>query len=262
LDRKARFFDKLCGNFFLAGFLLSKLKIIPNKFLNQGINLLALVAYLGGYTTWYLAALFFPSQTRKRGTWYGFAEFKEQFQVTALLGSFATLLCIFNPTLIIPILCIYAVANIFWTFAEYHKYRNPPTYDPLYSTAAQANFMKYVILTTGISLLTAVCATISVIFPIAATATFVFSTLFTTSFSLLALLYMKRNMLDSFEPDSPEKKPLESSYKTIAKKTTSLSRPKPFAEQPLTESGYSHSWSKSPNPTTSSPAVEITNSFV
>ncbi|AHE67324.1 hypothetical protein [Legionella oakridgensis] len=214
MKKQAALLDKISGSFFLAGFIISKLKSIPILLLASILNLVSLAAYLIGYTAWFLATLFYPNHPRKREAWYGFAEFKDQYQAAAVIGTVATILCFLcplYPSLILPAVWLFAVSNLIWTIGEYHKYKKPPTHDEHYSSLRQETYLRYVLLTTAVSAITALAATLGFLFPPASMAVLLAS-IIGNGLTVIALYYWKKSTFDEFKPDGV----MPHSYATLA----------------------------------------------
>lgn len=212
MNKQATQLDNISGKLFLTGFFLSKLKSISGMVLSPILNIVSLVAYLFGYITWYLATLFYPDHPRKRDAWYGFTEFKEQYQAAAFLGTFASILCLVNPALILPAVWIFSLSSMVWMISEYHKYRNPPSYDQNFSSARQATYLRYVATTTAISLITAFSVSLAIALPVTAGASLLIGVVVGNALTILALYYWKRSLYDEFEPDNSI---LTGSHRTI-----------------------------------------------
>lgn len=137
--------------------------------LNEVLIIPLIVSWLIGYSTWYIGSLFYDKDhPRKKDSWYGFAEFKQQHQTSALLGLIATILCVVAPTLLIPIAWLFAISNTLWAIGAYHKKKMPDTDDPNYSSAKQNVFGYLTIAVTLLSFLTALEATALFFFPLSA----------------------------------------------------------------------------------------------
>lgn len=194
--------DKLSSYLFAIGLVTGKLKSLPFWVLQSILNVVSLIAYLVGYVTWFIASLFYPDHPRKRDSWYGFTEFKQQFQLSALLGTVATIMCFINPVLIIPAAWIYALSNSLWSIAEYHKRENPNRSDPLYSTAKQNYYFKYTLHITIISTITAAASTLALIFPPASFVILAASTTLCICSAIAGFYNWYKCMFGQFTPDS------------------------------------------------------------
>jgi hypothetical protein len=211
LNKHARLLDKISGNLFLAGFLFSKLRFIPIRPISMIINTISLSAYFIGYTSWYLATLLYPSHPRLKTSYFGFAEFKQQYQAAALLGTVATAISFMDSAVSLPATWLFALSSVMWTISEYHKYKNPPGYDLDYSSQRQAIYLRYVLVTMAISLLTSAATTVAVIFPAMATASLLTSVVLGNLLTVLALYYCKKSMDEHIKPDIK----IENSYNNI-----------------------------------------------
>lgn len=167
LSRVVSVLDKASGFFFILGFISSKMPEGPLPILAPAIKIFSIVCFLMGYSFWYLSSLIQKDAPRKRESWYGFFEFKLQFQMAALLGIIATALCIVVPSFTVPTAWLYAISNVIWSIGEYHKKNMPPAHDLSFSTKAQSIFCKYTVGMTFISICSAITATALIIAPLA-----------------------------------------------------------------------------------------------
>ncbi len=200
LKRATSILDSTSGYFFLTGFITARLKNIPIIVVSSAFNLVSLFAYLVGYVAWYLAALLYPDHPRKHNYWYGFAQFKEQYQIAALLGAIATIMCLMVPLLIIPTAWLYAVSNLIWSISEYHKKENPSLNDEQYSSTRQSLYLHYALLVTTSSILTAIAAT-TVLFPPAAFVVITATTIISVGLTMASLYYWGTCIFCDHPPD-------------------------------------------------------------
>ncbi len=201
MKKHVKTLDSISGKFFIAGFFTARLKLIPIVMLSSILNIVSLSAYLIGYMVWYTTAFFYPDHQRNREAWYGFAEFKEQTQAAALLGTVATAFCLITPALIIPAAWIYNISNILWSIGEYHKKAKPPTQDPLFSSVKQALYFRYSLLATCTSVLTSLAATIIFFFPIATLAVTITAGIIGVGLMAVAGYYWGKCFFGVFPPD-------------------------------------------------------------
>lgn len=201
MDSKIAVIDNLSGKFFLAGLFLSKLSLIPIRTVAPVISVLSLVSYLIGYSMWYAAAWFYPDSPRRRQTWYGFSQFKEQYQISALIGIFATLLCLINPSLALPAMGLFTLSTFIWFTCEIHRFYHPPIDDNNYSTERQKTYLHYVSITLSMSIITTLAVGFALLFPVLSTATLITSTIVTNSLLIVALYYWKKCIFDDFPKD-------------------------------------------------------------
>ena len=202
MNRNAATLDRISGRFFLAGFILYKLKNVPNLFIASLFNLVALSAYLIGYVAWFLATLYYPNHPRKADSWYGFAEFKDQYQLASVLGTVATVMCLAYPALVLPALWLFTVSNIIWCVAEYHKQHNPPAYDANYSSARQSIYIRYALLVTASSAITAIGISVSVSLPTLAYTALLVSSIVGGVLTIAAFYHFKQAVFDDFPQDN------------------------------------------------------------
>ncbi|MGC1182212.1 hypothetical protein [Legionella sp.] len=191
---KEKYWDDT-GNFFsFSGFILSKLQYIP--FTKAPIfGYISLAFYLIGYAAWCGYNFLRPEDQKQENKWYGFAKIKAQFLFSSLIGFTATVVsiaAIFIPFLYPSAAWLFLLANIFWAIGEYHKLKTPPNNDE--------NYFSYILTTTVISLVTAITATLSFVFPIAALPIFIFSLLIYISLGALALEFLLNSKFDDPKP--------------------------------------------------------------
>lgn len=167
MKKKRVLLDKLSGYLFLIGFLAAKLRAVPIVLLSVIFNYITFITYIVGYLFWYLAAIMYPSYPRKSDHWYGFAKFKEQYLLAAAIGLIASLLCAIMPSMVIPAAFLYVLSNVVWTISEFHKKNNPPNNEDNYSPTRQKFYIRYALLITMGSVLTAVSLVLFTIFPAA-----------------------------------------------------------------------------------------------
>ncbi len=197
--------DKISGYLFLAGFISTKLKNIPITIVAVALNIVSLFSYLIGYVAWYLAASLYPNYPRKNDTWYGFAEFKNQYQIAALLGTIAaitTIACILVPPLILPTAWLYTLSNLVWSISEHHKKENPPPDDEQYSGLRQALYLRYALLVTSSSALAAITTTATFLFPPAALIIITTSTIIGIGLTIASLYYWAKCAFGTYPPDN------------------------------------------------------------
>lgn len=174
------------------GIIFSKLRLLPFALFSVIANVISQMLYLGGYVLWFVASYLYPEHPRLKDQWYGFSQFKEQSRVSAALGTIASILSVialFYPVVIIPALWLFFASNVVWSISHYHKLRNPPDFETNYSENSQVNYMGYTILTTCVSLITAVCITISILFPLISFAVLTTSTILGLILTLYAVEY-------------------------------------------------------------------------
>lgn len=199
--RVASILDSISGYFFFAGLITSKLKTIPLMLLSPIFNLASLIAYLVGYVTWHIAALCYPHHPRKPKHWYSFAELKEQYQLAALIGTLATVLCFAFPPLIVPALWLYTISNILWSIAEYHKKEHPPAHDETFSSTKQALYVRYAVLVTIASIITTIAATAILFFPPMGFALLLGASIVGGTLTAIAFYYWGKSSFGKHQPD-------------------------------------------------------------
>ncbi|KTD63989.1 hypothetical protein [Legionella spiritensis] len=196
--------DKATSILFLGGFFFSKLQNTPLLLLSVLFNLISLSLYLTGYILWYIASHLYPNYPQKEECWYGFTQFKNQYKISAMLGTAAILLCLLAipfPLLMLPASLLFAVSNTIWCIAEYHKMKQPPSYDKDYSSEKQSVYMRYALLSTGISILTVTAAILSLCFPPVALPLMITTTIISFLLNLIAIDTWLACQLETYKPD-------------------------------------------------------------
>lgn len=177
---------------FFSAFVTSKLRQLPFALLSPILNALSITFNLLGYLVWCLATFMHPEQKPHQYEWYGFAQFKEQHRMAAvlgILGSVLSFVAIAYPVFLIPAVWLFLGSNIFWTISEYHKYKNPAIQDPDYSHKKQKNFLYYAGTMTAIGFVTALATTLSICFPITSLFVLIASGLICTGLGVLSFEY-------------------------------------------------------------------------
>ena len=212
MKNRTRILDSISAYLFLLGNITYRLRAMPFAIVSAIFNLVSLFAYLAGYIVWHVAALFYPGYPRHDQHWYGFAEFKEQYQIAALLGAVATIICLVFPPMVIPAALLYTLSNLIWTISEHHKKQNPPPDDSQYSSIKQAIYFKYSVLVTAGSALTAIASTVVFLFPPASFVVLTASTMIGLGLTVAALYYWGKSTFGHFQPDK-----VDHSYKKFSK---------------------------------------------
>lgn len=170
----AKKFDAMSGNLFIFGMVSGHIDIIdlppPGPI---AIQMISMIAYLIGYGLWFAASLLHHEYARAPDSWLGFTSFREQYQVSAIIGITASIIWFFFPAIIVPAAWLFLLSNLIWCISEHHKHVNPP---PEYNTPdtkphfviGQSLYCNYTTIVTIVSLVTALALTLSVIFPPAA----------------------------------------------------------------------------------------------
>lgn len=204
MKQQAKIFDSISGYLFLMGSITAKLKIIPSFMASAIFNLVSLFAYLIGYVAWYVASSLYPDHPRHQDSWYGFAQFKAQYQMAALLGTIATIttiMCIIIPSLTIPTAWLYTLSNLIWSISEYHKQKNPPD-DPEYSNTKQALYVRYTVTITLFSALTSMSTTLAILFPPAGFAVITTAALIGVGLTIASFYYWGNYTFGNHSPDT------------------------------------------------------------
>lgn len=166
------------------------------------LNIVSLTAYAVGYSIWYISGFFQPEQQRERESWYGFAQFKDQYQAAALLGLLATLYCVISPALLVPAAWIYTTATLMWTIGEYHKNARPSFQDNEHSSVRQAHYFRYSLLSSISSIIATIATTIAFIFPSTAFIALVASSAIVVCLMAVASGYWLYSFFGTFPPDA------------------------------------------------------------
>lgn len=210
----AKKLDKASGLFFFAGFLLSKLQYIPFPQASAILRFISLGIYLMAYGCWHAASLLHPDQKVRKNKWYSFAQIKEQFLFSSLVGFIATVMSIaavFIPVLFPPAAWLFLVGNAIWTIGEYNKFKNPPQNDANFSYTRQKSYLYYSVTSTSISLITAVSATLIFVFPPIAIPITIFSLILCVGLGVFAFEFWLDSSFGDHKPT-----PVPGSYNQIS----------------------------------------------
>ncbi len=200
MSKIAAILDGLVSGLFITGFAASKLKDIPAVGLI--FTLISLCAYLIGYLLWNIATRLYPNHPRKANHWFGFAQFKQQYELASLLGLVACIMCLTNPgLLVVPALWIFVLSNTLWSIAEYHKLKHPPSHNPNFSSKQQALYLRYVLLMTAVCALSAICATAAFINPLFAFVAYMLPLTLGNVLTVLAFHACGQSLFNTFKPD-------------------------------------------------------------
>jgi hypothetical protein len=193
--KRATILGKASGLFFISGSILSKGQNIPVPLLSSILGALSLLLYTIGYALWFVSSHFFPKNHNTVSDWYGFAQFKEQYlysSVIGLVGCTFSMAAFFVPALLLPAAWIFLTSNIMWSIAEYHKYQNPPDYDKEYSNSYQKTYLSYALVMTSISAITALSSSLIYFLPTLSFPLLVLSTLIIIGLNALGVeLWLK-----------------------------------------------------------------------
>lgn len=177
----------------MIGFISTRLKSIPNASIAAILNIISLGAYLIGYLAWWIGTCLYPNHPKLQDSWYGFAEFKYQYQAAALLGFFATFIIIISATLTILATWMYAISNLLWVIGEHHKgtYQEIQSCDHQ-SIEKQSLYFRFVLLVTIGSIVTAGFSTAAFLIPQAAFLINQISSAVGILFMCTSLYYLKK----------------------------------------------------------------------
>lgn len=161
--------DSTSGALFMAGLVSGKLRYLPIPFFSSISSLISLGFYLTGYLVWLITCPLYAQQSKMPDAWFGFLAIRQQHFLAATIGLIAISLCL--AALALPVLSVvgswlFAISNLFWNIAEYHRFRNPPekNINPNYSHQRQAYYLSYATLATMVSIMTATMLTASFFF--------------------------------------------------------------------------------------------------
>ena len=197
------------------GTIFGKLRLLPFALFSLIANIISQVLYLAAYILWFVASYLYPDHPRLQDHWFGFGQFKEQSRVSAIIGTVASILSVIAiayPIVIIPALWLFFASNIIWSISHYHKLRNPPEFEDDYSANSQTNYIGYTILTTLVSLVTAFCITVSIIYPPISLAMLITSTILALLFTIIGLEYL----INSSFSNTPAHKCNGTSYESLS----------------------------------------------
>lgn len=221
-DNRRTFLDSVSNLLFVIGFAASRLKEIPIAILSTILALISIVAYLLGYLAWFLATFFYPDGGRAEAFWYGFAQVKIQYQVTAVIGLIASILCLtLQPTLIVAALWMFTLSNLIWCTAEYHKLHHPEVNEHAHSYDRQAHYLHYTICMTASCLVSCIAATIAFFIPAVIFPAFLVSIIGGNILAALSFYYLGTHATNS-PPETTQ-----NLYQRVFDDPDNISRPSP-----------------------------------
>lgn len=169
MSKTVKMLDSTSGALFMIGLVTSKLRFLPIPVFSTIIGLVSLGSYLSGYLIWLITCRFYSQYPKMSNAWFGFLPIRQQHLIAASIGLVAITLCL--AALSLPILGVagswlFAISNLFWAIAEYHRFKNPPSkaMNPTYSHQRQAYYLSYATLATMVSIMAAVVLTASFFF--------------------------------------------------------------------------------------------------
>lgn len=222
MKKQAETLNKASGVLFLFANFSSQVKHIPIFILSSVFNLISLTAYLLAYIVWYAASMLYPDLPRKHEHWFGFAEFKQQYQMAAVLGAISITICLIAPALFLLTSWLYTISNLIWAISECHKKENPFPSDKRYSSARQTAYLRYAILIAANSTQMAMSATLMLLCPTLTIGLFVSSLLIGAGLTIATLYYWGKSLFGTFTPDK-----VQHSYTKMATQLTPHDAPKP-----------------------------------
>ncbi|MDI9818832.1 hypothetical protein, partial [Legionella sp. PL877] len=252
--KNTRKIDKASSVFFFLGFVTSQLRHSSFLLLAVSANIASLLFYSIGYVLWLIACQLYPEHPPHRDYWYGFAQLKNQHRTAAALGGAALVCCLLGFAFPIALLFaswLFLLSNIIWCIGEYHKKQNPPTYDHNYSSTQQEAYLRYAVISTLMSLVPAITASICLFFPPAT----LFALLISVSLGFLlgtsALCSWIDCNLNEHKPDMLQKHPeLIESYDILSQTLGAGQKPASEENNPSFQQSTSSLWSnpdKCPN---------------
>jgi hypothetical protein len=176
----ARRLENASSTFFFFGFAISQLRFAP-FFIAAFAKISSLLLYLVAYGLWLVASQLHPDHPRLQREWYGFAQFKNQHQIAAILGGIAIILSVLAfifPILAIPASWFFVFSNCVWLIGEYHKQQNPLPYEEDYSSERQSIYVIYASLITTMACITAIATTVIAFCPAAIAITVLITSIF------------------------------------------------------------------------------------
>lgn len=241
----AKHLDNASSIFFLLGFAAYQFRFIPNLLITALSDILSLFFYFIAYGLWLAASHLYPDHPGLAKQWYGFAPFKTQHRISALVGTIAILCCIatlFIPIAALPACWLFLISNGIWLISEYHKKQNPIPFEKDYSTVRQEVYIRYTLAITVSSLVTAVATTLIIVFPPAAIAILIVASILELSLGALSFQYWLDYTFTDYKPDPPEesyKRMLANNLITRGKKEATIpveiemtTFPPPFKSKP------------------------------
>lgn len=160
--------DNVVNFLFALGFITSKLSYSPFILLIPYSQPISLLCYGIGYILWLLISKLSPSTPAQSHAWYGFAEFKDQHQLAAILG-IAAVFC-YAAALTMPMAFLvsgwlFALSDIIWCIGEYHKNQSLPKNAPTREDPWKKVTFRYSLLASEFALLNALTTTLTIFFP-------------------------------------------------------------------------------------------------
>jgi hypothetical protein len=149
--------DKVAGKILLAGFLINRIKDIPMGPISHLLSMISIASYLLAYSLQILTSTYYDQSPQ------AFFNYSLLFQLQAICGAAASLMIIIHPSLWLPCLWLFVIANFCWYLAEQFRQQNPTYYPKMPSN--RQNYLKYS-LCLGISITcSAIMGTIAVFLP-------------------------------------------------------------------------------------------------
>lgn len=219
MSRRKNFLKKINGLFFVFGGITSNLKNTPHPVISSFLRLTSLIANFMGYCIWYYFNL--TEKPIEPTVPFDFMDVQTKYQMAALLGVIATLLCILLPALLIQTAWLFTLSNILWAHCENQKRNNPPKNNCNYSTEQQTIYCYYTNCVATISLLTSLTITALYLWPTVIIQALPLCSAFGTALSLLSFGFFIHYRLGKFESD------MKSTSEAINTNSAHSSKPSP-----------------------------------
>lgn len=211
----SKYLDKITDYCFLVGMFTSKLKNIPHPITSFIFNTISLSSYLIAYVAWYISSLFYKNYREKNFNWLHYFDFKQQYQLAALLGTIASVMSIIVPTLMIPIAWLYTISNLYWHIGEVYLKKNPSDYDLNYSERRQELNCYRTLLVLLVSAITAMTETLIFFYPFLATIFIPISFTVGSVLTVVALALLLKSTFGTFQADYNTPKNINGSITTM-----------------------------------------------
>lgn len=149
--------DKLAGNFFLAGLIVSRLKDIPMGYFSFYLSAFAFTAYALAYTIQLYTSNYYDKDLENT------FDFQFLFQLQSLCGAIASWTLLINPSLWMPCLVLFLASNMLWYWAECQRFKTPTQYPAMPSNPQNyLQFCAYMNLATAIFVVAGLLTTLGI----------------------------------------------------------------------------------------------------
>lgn len=141
--------------FFVVGFLVKRLELIPHPLIKSLMHLIYSSCYLLAYLLFSIASIIFPRHTASKQSWYDHLRVQDQMSIAGLLGIVGSAL-ILASFYCAPLLCVglalMVVSNFAWFCGEVHRLNNPSKHEHS-NEDSQTNYVYYAACVLAISVL-------------------------------------------------------------------------------------------------------------